>query len=379
MACIEESARFRALRDEWRHLHGSCPDATPFTSWEWLFSWWQAYGAGKRLYLMTWRLDGALVGIAPLYSTSEKSGVGTNTSVLKMLGDGSADSDYLGFVVRENLLAAVLEQLGGWLSEDRAWDAIALRELPERSALADGLRSLAERQGFRLRVEHGRCGAVCLPATFDEFLRQRQPRFRTKLRSLLKKLDESAISFETDCAPGTLRKRLRSLYLLHQRRWQAAGAPGVFGHAQKRLFYARFVPRFARREWLRLYSLRRGDIYLAHQLCFGVDGVTYLLQEGFDTADPSASYGQMLRAAVMRHLIEHGERRYDFLGGISRHKEDWGAKEERSTHLLMAPPRWRGWLYFNSPLWREQSASAAKRLLPGVAVRMLQRTKAPLS
>jgi hypothetical protein len=45
----------------------------------------------------------------------------------------------------------------------------------------------------------------------------------------------------------------------------------------------------------------------------------------------------------------------------------------------MAPPRWRGWLYFNSPLWREQSAMAAKRLLPGVAVRMLQRTKAPLS
>jgi CelD/BcsL family acetyltransferase involved in cellulose biosynthesis len=217
---------------------------------------------------------------------------------------------------------------------------------------------------------------VQLPATFDEFLRSLQPRFRTKVRSLLKKLDQSDLVFEAVVAPNKLRIRLRSLFRLHQARWQDAGGPGVFDRSVKRLFYAHFVPRFARKGWLRFYSLRMGETFLAHELCFGADGVTYLLQEGFDVSNTSASYGQMLRAAVMRQLIERGELRYDFLGGFSRHKQDWGAAEGRSVHLIGARLGWRGHLYFNLPLWREQFASAAKRFLPAVAIQVLKRTRA---
>lgn len=379
MACIDHSAAFRALRTEWQALYAACADATPFNSWEWLFSWWQAYGATKALHLLTWRLDGELVGVAPLYSISEKTGIGTPAKVLRMVGDGSADSDYLGLLIRPDLRSAIMRELGDWLAAERRWDALALRELPETSFLPHFLCELAGRHKLALRTEHGRCAAVELPCTFEDFLRSRQPRFRTKVRSLLKKLAEGGLILEADAAPRDLRRRLRSLFALHQARWRSAGTAGVFDQAAKRIFYAHFVTRFARRGWLRFYSLRAGADYFAHQLCFGTDGVTYLLQEGFDVSDPSASYGQMLRAAVMRHLIENGERRYDFLGGFSRHKEDWGAKEGKSIHLLIARPRWRGWLYFNVPLWREQSASAVKRLLPEGAVRVLKRSKAAFS
>ena len=150
----------------------------------------------------------------------------------------------------------------------------------------------------------------------------------------------------------------------------------MFGGAAKRRFYAHFVPRFARRGWLRLYSLRNGTDYLAHQLCFGGDGVTYLLQEGFDVSNPAASYGQMLRAAVIRDLIQRGETRYDFLGGFSKHKDDWGAREGKTIHLVLARKQWRGWLYFNAPLWRERLAVEAKRVLPAAVLRRLRRTTA---
>ena len=30
-------------------LYDECPGATPFNSWEWLFSWWQAYGGARQL------------------------------------------------------------------------------------------------------------------------------------------------------------------------------------------------------------------------------------------------------------------------------------------------------------------------------------------
>ena len=377
IGCIEDVDAFRALSGEWRRLHEACPDSTPFNSWEWLFSWWQAYGHGKHLCVLTCRLEGQLVGIAPVYLALERSGVGTSAWVMRILGDGSADSDYLSFLIHPDLRIAATSALCDRLATDNRWDVLALRELPESSLLPQSFHRIAESRKLCFRVEQGRCGGVELPGTFAEFLRSCQPRFRTKLRGLLRKLEQGDLAFETHV--GSLRRRLRSLFELHEARWRAAGTSGVFGQAAKRAFYAHFVPRFARRGWLRLYSLRFRDRYVAHQLCFGARGVTYLLQEGFDASEPSASYGQMLRAAVMRHLIENGETRYDFLGGFSRHKRDWGASSGKVVHLVIARRRWRGWLYFNLPLWRDQCAAVATRWLPAGAVRILKRAREAFS
>ena len=379
MACINEIGGFRALGAEWAGLHDSCPDSNPFNSWEWLFSWWQAYGHGKQLRLLTSRLDGRLVGIAPLYLVREKFGVGLSVRVMRMIGDGSADSDYLDFLIRPELRSTVVSLFCERLISDRTSDVLALRELSQTSVVPATLERIAVRHKLSFRVEDGTCSAVEIPKTFDDFLQSRPPRFRTKLRAFLKKLDEGDLHVETDACSGTLRRRLRSLFALHQSRWRAAGREGVFNERAKRQFYAHFAPRFARRGWLRLYSLRFGDRYLAHQLCFGMRGVTYVLQEGFDVSDRSASYGQILRAAVMRRLIEQGETRYDFLGGITKHKQDWGAVEGKIFRLAVRQARARSWLYFKLPLWRDASAEVAKRWLPAPAIRILKRAREAFS
>ena len=375
MRC-EEGSAFVRLREEWDALHRASADATPFTSWEWLYSWWQAYGEPKALRLLTWRLEGALVGVVPLYLVRRKTKLGTAANVLRLVGDGSSDSDYLGLTVRSDVSARVIQQLCEWLAGNRECDVLELRELSEASASAAVLEQLAQRYGFRFRAEHSDGGFVQLPDTFEEFLHSRAPRFRTKLRSLLRTFEETGLRLEVEAVPANLRRRLRSLFVLHQQRWTHAGAGGVFGAAAKRVFYAHFVPRFARKGWLRFYSLKAEDRYVAHQLCFGSEGTTYLLQEGFDVSDPSASYGQMLRAAVIRHLIETGERRYDFLGGLSRHKQDWGAQRTRSVHLTIARAGWRAWLYFSLPVWRERCADVVKRLRRRTDVRMMERNQA---
>lgn len=376
LECVADRAAFCALRDEWRELHASCPQANPFNSWEWLFSWWQAYGAERTLRVLVWRAAGRLAGVAPLYLAPESMAFGASAQVLRMVGDGSGDSDYLAFLVRGEYAAPAMAQLGQWLAAEPGWDALAMSELKPGQGLLERFGQIARQHRFALRIAPGRCSAVELPATFAQFLEARQPRFRTRIRALLKKLDaDPALRFEPATVPDDLRARLRSLYALHQARWAAEGVAGVFRDARRRLFYGHFVPRFARRGWLRVYSLRHGQTYVAHQLCFGGEGITYLLQEGFDVSNPAASYGQMLRAAVMRHLIANGERSYDFLGGYSRHKHDWGARESETANAVIARRRWRGRLYANAPAWRQQLADAANRFLPQTAMRVLRRTR----
>jgi len=364
LVCIGELDRFRSIAAEWQALARRSAAATPFISWEWLFSWWQAYGVPGTLRLLAMRHEGTLVGVAPLYLARDQSSLGTPCRTLKFVGDGSFDSDYLGFVVDPAHEARFVDRFVAWLRDNREWDALSLRDMAGGSTLAAALHARTRGLEADFREDAGRAAVLELPATFDALLAQLQPRFRTKLRSLLRRIDEQAVTFEYGCTPQQLRARLRSLFQLHQRRWIAAGEPGLFGSARKRMFYAHFVPRFARRGWLRLYSLRSDRGYVAHELCFGDDGTTYLLQEGFDPSNTSASYGQMLRAAVIRHLIERGERRYDFLGGFSRHKESWGAVEEPIVHALLARRNPRGFLYFRGPAWRERIGSAARRALP---------------
>lgn len=372
MACIEDTDGFRALRDEWDALHAICREATPFNSWEWLCSWWQVYGGARSLRVLVWRLDGALVGIAPLYVARETGAFGLTVTVLRMVGDGSADSDYLSFLMRDDLSALLLDQFAAWLAAERGCHALVLRDLPEASTLLTGLLAATGKYGLLLRKEYGRCAAIQLPDVFEELLLSLRPRFRTKVRSLLKRLAESQLTFESAVSAEDLKRRLRSLFELHQARWRSAGGVGVFERKAKRRFYALFATRFARKGWLRLYSLRRGDTYVAHQLCFSANGTTYLLQEGFDVSNPASSYGQMLRACVLRHLIERRQRRYDFLGGYSRHKEDWGATEAKTVHVTVAQKSVRGTFYLKLPKWRDQTVEIAKRVLPRAVVQSLK-------
>ena len=362
--CNVDFEAFRRLEREWHELCAQCPSATMFNSWEWLFSWWQTYRGARELRLILVRSGGALVAVLPLCLSREPVVGPLMARVLRFVGDGSYDSDYLDWIVRSGDEDRVVAALARWFAENRDWDALRLRELPPQSTLAPRLEVLRAAVSGRVQVETGRTGVIPLPATLEEFLRGRQSRFRTKLRALLRSMDTAGITLEVSCPPHQLRSRLRSLFALHQRRWQSAGEPGVFGGRTKRLFYARFAPRFSRRGWLRLYTLQSAAGPVAHQLCFGTAGTTYLLQEGFDVTNPNASYGQMLRIAVMKHLIESGETHYDFLGGVTRHKEGWGAIEQEVSHVSIVRPTVAGRMTIAWPLFREQVGQFLKRYLP---------------
>jgi CelD/BcsL family acetyltransferase involved in cellulose biosynthesis len=66
VAVIRDPQAFAALEEEWDDLYRRCPRATPFQSWAWLYTWWEYYGEGYELRLITVRHEGLLVGIIPL-------------------------------------------------------------------------------------------------------------------------------------------------------------------------------------------------------------------------------------------------------------------------------------------------------------------------
>jgi CelD/BcsL family acetyltransferase involved in cellulose biosynthesis len=66
IAIVTDGKGFRALEEEWEDLYRSSPLSTPFQSWSFLYSWWESFGEGDGLRIITVRDKGFLVGLIPL-------------------------------------------------------------------------------------------------------------------------------------------------------------------------------------------------------------------------------------------------------------------------------------------------------------------------
>src|SRR4051812_7492213 len=65
-AIVRDEAGLRALRDEWTALYQRDDARNPFLSYEWAAGCWSHVCAGARLFVVTARHEGRLVGVAPL-------------------------------------------------------------------------------------------------------------------------------------------------------------------------------------------------------------------------------------------------------------------------------------------------------------------------
>jgi hypothetical protein len=66
VAILTKTQAFRALEEEWEDLYRNSPLSTPFQSWSFLYSWWESFGEGYELRLVTVRDEGLLAGLIPL-------------------------------------------------------------------------------------------------------------------------------------------------------------------------------------------------------------------------------------------------------------------------------------------------------------------------
>src|SRR4030067_88363 len=131
MMHIEEITTLQALeelRPEWARLWEQCPDATPFQSPEWLWSWWRHLGGGELLVLAV-RRAGVLVGLAPLFFHAWQG----RRQISPL---GVSYSDYFDFLLLPDVAQVGVEMIWQHLVELRSqWDVCILPELRDGSPL----------------------------------------------------------------------------------------------------------------------------------------------------------------------------------------------------------------------------------------------------
>jgi peptidoglycan/xylan/chitin deacetylase (PgdA/CDA1 family)/CelD/BcsL family acetyltransferase involved in cellulose biosynthesis len=364
---IQQESELAELRAEWDELLSRSATSTIFLTWEWAAAWWSAYGKPGELWVLTaWDDAGKLVGIAPLRRQIVNR-YGQRYEAISFLGDGSADSDYLDFLIASGHEPAVMEAFHKHWGEELARGAVLLlNEIPESSPNLSWLRHLAESRKMIWSETDVPCGAVRLPESWEKYLGLLRPRFRTKVRSMLRALEERPdVRFGFCEDAEQVRRMLPVLFDLHARRWAEEAKPGVFRWDRKRDFYVALSAKLLEREWLRFSWLEWKGQVLACQYGFAYQGTYCQLQEGYEPASEHWNSGIGLRAWTIREFIKEGLTEYDFLGGIGRHKSDWGAETKQSKRVLFADQSWKNQLLCHGPEWAARARGCLNKIVPG--------------
>jgi CelD/BcsL family acetyltransferase involved in cellulose biosynthesis/peptidoglycan/xylan/chitin deacetylase (PgdA/CDA1 family) len=367
----------RALSPRWNELLCASAADTVFLTWEWTNAWWASYAQGRQPFVLSAWDNGELVGLAPFYLDCLRRW-GRSWKYLRLIGDGSNDSDYLDCFALRGLERETTRAFAGFLAEcqDR-WNWLDLHGPRTESPTIAGWVERAREQGWEWALEKIPCATLKLPQHWDEFLQQLKPRFRTKVRSCLSFFEGNLGSTPLECASSSeLDGWLEQLFDLHTRRWLEKAQPGVFGNPAKRDFYRRISKAMLERGWLAFHRLSWGDRPLALQYGFRYHNRFWLLQEGYDPGFENLRPGLALRGWLMRNWIANGCEEYDFLAGDSPYKLEWGAQVHWCVRLRVASAPSAAWAAFRQDQLAGRLKQRVRPLVPEPVLSLCRRWQA---
>lgn len=334
----ESLDELHALRAGWNQLISRYPWATTFCTWEWLSCWWECFGQDRKLLTIALFDAESLVGLAPLSISKENVGW-FSLRVLRLMGDGSGDSDNLDCPVQPGYELAFAKEILSLLGQrKKQWDVCLLNTLPCHSLVANPIRQSLGSRSWAFFEYSSRCSAVDLPEDWDVYTRMLSSEDRKNLTRYRRRLENRhSVTIYRCTGMEQLPRSLEALFELHQERWQNAGEPGTFSSDNRRKFYDRLSRCLLDRGWLEFWILELDGEIAAAQLAFRYGDKVFQLQEGYDHRRNSDRPGYVLRGAVLQRLIQENIRTYDFLGGEDAYKNRWGASQSVYRQIHFAP------------------------------------------
>lgn len=318
---------------EWQELLISDPDRHIFGTPLWNKLWWEEFGEGKDLFLLTMRRGGDVAAIVPLYRK-----VQDGRRILRFVG-GIDLTDYLGPICSLEDRDDVAETLVEWLlNTDVEWDEFDAHNMPVPFGFAEFLVERADAREITFKLDQEETAAVLpLPSDWETYLESLAAKERRELKRKRRRLEREIpdARFRTATAE-TLGTDLKAFVDMHR------GAEGHKGHFMKpeiATFFERIAHSFITNGWLRLDLLEVGDRPIASTFSFKTKNSFYLYNSAYEPDAARLSPGLVLVSELVKNSIEEGTRFFDFLRGPERYKYQLGAQAVPLNNVRLFNPR----------------------------------------
>jgi CelD/BcsL family acetyltransferase involved in cellulose biosynthesis len=330
---ISDFARFQQIAPEWDSLVSRAGIEHPFLSHLWLATWWECFGSGKELHVVTVRTPGGeLAGAAPLMIAGRKT-CGIRTRRLETIYN--YHTPRCDFIVTEPQ-AAVYDAIWNVIStSSMKWDVVILAQVPDMSSTVPEITIRAEADGWKAgEWQAPPSPYIPLSSSHEQFFSNLKRTVRYNLRKRYEKLCAAGpVDVEIVTDPCLVREAMQDGLRIEAAAWKGAAGTAINSDPAVREFYIRLAERAAELGLLRLTFLRFAGRRIAFDyiLCNGktISGVKI----GYDPDYHAYSPGNMLLNLILQGACNEGIREYDFLGVDDEWKFEW-TKETRSHRWL---------------------------------------------
>ena len=332
--------RFNGIADEWDRLIERAAVERLFVSHAWLRTWWEAFGQGRQLHVVTVRSGGELIAAAPMMRTRR--------GVYGLKVD-SIDSIYnphtprYDFIVASSCSEHVYRRIWRELTENSGCDMVTLAQVPEDSRTIPIIQQLAQNDGW-LSGEWNPQPSPYIPlgCSHSEFLRRLKGSYQYNLRKRYEKLAQVGpidVEVITECA--AVRDAMQDGLRIEAAAWKGDQGTAILSDPSVTEFYMRLAERQADLGQLQLTFLRVGGKRISFNYLLRCQGTVYGVKIGYDPKYHSYSPGNMLLNLILQDACSQSMDEYDFLGVNDKWKLDWTKEARRHRWLFLYRSRLR--------------------------------------
>jgi len=330
---VKECNEFQTLRDRWNDSLNTSLDNNVFSTWEWLSIWWEHFGKGKQLIILSVEDKNEILAIAPLTCSKHKFlGFG---NLKKISFAGSPESDYNTFILKEKK-EKFSELIFDYLNVHVDWDYLELEDIPEKSATIDLLYTAPVKMQYKCweTEQNDMCPYISLPNSMNAFLAGLSSNMRRNLKRYSRKLGEKCrLELKNYDEIGSVKEAMKTFFRLHQMRWESEGGLGAFNSPKIRGFHIDIAKCFAEKEWLDLNFVTANDEPIAATYGFDYNQKAYVYLTGWDPTYSHYMIGNLAHMYSIQKSIQKGLKEYDLMRGDELYKRLWTKKARKNFEI----------------------------------------------
>ena len=314
--CVREET-FESLWPEWTRLIASRSGFTVFDTPLWQRTWWDEFGQGSALRLISVCEDGSKpLLIAPMVMCE---------GTASFLG-GTDLVDYHDFLAPDGPVAGHIEAVVKALTEESGCRVIELFSIPGGSPTLEAFPACARAGGWQVETaQEDVAPRMDLPASWEAYVEALPKHDRHELRRKMRRIEAAGEVRDYELrAPEEIAAGFDNFMSLHR---MSMPEKAVFMTPERERFFRRVAAELAREGVARLRFLEFNGKRVATSLSWVVGGTRYLYNSGYDPEHRDLAVGLMNHAYSIRASIAEGLKIYDFMRGNEAYKYHLGGKD----------------------------------------------------
>ena len=336
---------FIGIANTWKELLERAGIDCPFLTHQWVQTWWESFGRGKKLHILLVKSGEEPIGIAPLMLTRRRF-YGLPVNCLEFIANvHTPRCDFIVSRRAEDVYRAIWTALR---DQNKLWDMLLLCQVPFDSSTLQEIGRLAGQDG----MANGQWISADSPYLliregWDDYFKGISSKHRSNVSRRLRRLSETGdVKIERVSSEYELEGALEEGFRIEGAAWKDHVGTSIHFHPDSRRFYTKLAERFGRMGWLQLCFLTVAGRRIAfhYSVCYG--NKVYLLKPGYDPQFASFSPVNLLCFLFLKEAFRNGLSEFDFLGVEDEWKLQWSRTVRRHYWLFVFSKRPAPWLIY---------------------------------